>query len=131
MTDNLDTAAEELDADDELDVDEEADTETGELDDGLDDDDEGEDEGPDGNRADGGLSGQVLEFLARSIVDDPDSVVVDAERRNKSVSLELNVAPGDMGRVIGRRGRVAQAIRAVVRAAGAKEGVNVQVDIVD
>lgn len=121
MTDDLDTAVEEHDADDALDeeANDELDAETD------------EDEGPDGNRADGGLSGQVLEFLARSIVDDPDSVVVDAEQRNKSVSLELRVAPGDMGRVIGRRGRVAQAIRAVVRAAGAKEGVNAQVDIVD
>ena len=116
--DDLDTAVEEdLDeADDEFD----------------DDEDESEDDaGPDGNRAEGGLSGRVLEFLARSIVDDPDSVVVDAEQRSNSVSLELHVAPGDMGRVIGRRGRVAQAIRAVVRAAGAKEGVNAQVDIVD
>ena len=110
----------ELGDDDETDDDETDDDETGDTDDGS-----------DGNRAEGGLSAKVLEFLARSLVDDPDSVVVHAEQRNKSVSLELHVAPDDMGRVIGRRGRVAQAIRAVVRAAGAREGVNAQVDIVD
>ncbi|MDQ6910952.1 MAG: KH domain-containing protein [Actinomycetota bacterium] len=75
----------------------------------------------------------MLEYLARSIVDDPDAVVVEAEegRGRGSVSLRLHVAPDDMGRVIGRRGRVAQAIRTVVRAAGAREGVEADVDIVD
>ena len=120
MTDDLDTAVEQDELSDDADLEE------------SDDELAGEDDGDaDGNRVEGGLSRQVLEFLARSIVDDPDGVVVEADRNRNSVNLELHVAPGDMGRVIGRRGRVAQAIRAVVRAAGAREGVNAQVDIVD
>jgi predicted RNA-binding protein YlqC (UPF0109 family) len=85
----------------------------------------------DGNRIEGGVARAVLEYLARSIVDDAESVVVDVEQRRGSTMLRLHVAPADMGRVIGRRGRVAQAIRTVVRAAGASEGVNAEVDIVD
>ncbi|HEX2272769.1 MAG TPA: KH domain-containing protein [Acidimicrobiales bacterium] len=85
----------------------------------------------DGNRIEGGVARAVLEYLARSIVDDAESVVVDVEQRRGSMMLRLHVAPADMGRVIGRRGRVAQAIRTVVRAAGASEGVNAEVDIVD
>jgi predicted RNA-binding protein YlqC (UPF0109 family) len=85
----------------------------------------------DGNRIEGGVARAVLEYLARSIVDDAESVVVDVEQRRGSMLLRLHVAPADMGRVIGRRGRVAQAIRTVVRAAGASEGVNAEVDIVD
>jgi predicted RNA-binding protein YlqC (UPF0109 family) len=85
----------------------------------------------DGNRIEGGVARAVLEYLARSIVDDAESVVVDVEPRRGSMLLRLHVAPADMGRVIGRRGRVAQAIRTVVRAAGASEGVNAEVDIVD
>ena len=85
----------------------------------------------DGNRIEGGVARAVLEYLARSIVDDAESVVVDVEQRRGSTTLRLHVAPADMGRVIGRRGRVAQAIRTVVRAAGASEGVNAEVDIVD
>jgi len=61
----------------------------------------------------------------------PDAVVVETEERRNSVTLRLHVGPSDMGRVIGRRGRVAQAIRSVVRAAGAREGVEATVDIVD
>jgi hypothetical protein len=78
------------------------------------------------------MAREVLEFVAKSIVDDPDSVVIDMdEGRRGDLRLSLRVSPEDMGKVIGRRGRVAQAIRAVVRAAGAREGVEVAVDIVD
>ena len=94
----------------------------------VDDDDEQAD---DPNRVVGGLSKNVLLYLAKSIVEDPEAVVIEAEERRNSVTLRLHVAPSDMGRVIGRRGRVAQAIRSVVRAAGAKEGVEAIVDIVD
>ena len=84
------------------------------------------------NRVNGGMAKAVLEYLARNIVDDPDGVVVElGEGRRGDVRLALHVAPDDMGKVIGRRGRVAQAIRTVVRAAGAREGVEVTVDIVD
>jgi hypothetical protein len=78
------------------------------------------------------MARDVLEFVAKSIVDDPDSVEIDMdEGRRGDLRLSLRVSPDDMGKVIGRRGRVAQAIRAVVRAAGAREGVEVAVDIVD
>ena len=90
-----------------------------------------EEEGPDPNRIQGALSRSVLEYLAKAIVDDPESVVVETEEGRRNLTLRLHVAPGDMGRIIGRRGRVAQAIRTVVRAAGAREGVEAVVDIVD
>ena len=95
------------------------------------DDEFDDDEVDDANRVVGGLSRSVLTYLAKSIVEDPDAVVVDTEERRNSVTLRLHVAQSDMGRVIGRRGRVAQAIRSVVRAAGAREGVEATVDIVD
>jgi uncharacterized protein len=94
-------------------------------------DDEDEDDFDDANRIVGALPTNVLTYLAKSIVEDPEAVVVETEERRSSVMLRLHVAPGDMGRVIGRRGRVAQAIRSVVRAAGAREGVDASVDIVD
>jgi hypothetical protein len=100
-------------------------------DDDVDIDDEVDDEVDDANRVVGGLSRNVLTYLAKSIVEDPDAVVVETEERRNSVTLRLHVSPSDMGRVIGRRGRVAQAIRSVVRAAAAKEGVDATVDIVD
>ncbi len=97
-----------------------------EVDLGLDDDD---DDG--GNRIEGSVPRAVLEYLAKAIVDDPESVAVEVEEGRSNVSLRLNVSPDDMGRVIGRRGRTAQAIRTVVRAAAAREGMDVHVDIVD
>lgn len=81
--------------------------------------------------ADGGLSVGLLEYLARAMSDDPDAVVIRKEERRGSTVLRLHVAPPDMGRVIGRRGRTAQAIRALVSVAGAREGVQTAVDIVD
>jgi predicted RNA-binding protein YlqC (UPF0109 family) len=73
----------------------------------------------------------VLEHIVRGIVDDPDAVVVDAQEGRHRVRLEVQVGPGDLGRVIGRRGRTAQSIRTVVRAAAARDGVEVDVDFVD
>lgn len=84
-----------------------------------------------GNRALGALPRGVLEHIARSIVDDPDAVVVEVDESRQGVNLRLHVAPDDMGRIIGRRGRVAHAIRTLVRAAGASEGIDASVDIVD
>lgn len=79
-----------------------------------------------------GRAGAVLDYLARRIVDDPDGVSIEtSESRHGGVKLSLRVSGDDMGKVIGRRGRVAQAIRAVVRAAGARDDVDVTVDIVD
>jgi uncharacterized protein len=97
------------------------------------DDDLDDDEiGAEGNRIVGGLPKGVLEYVARNIVDDPDGVFVEtSERRAGEVELRLHVSPSDMGKVIGRRGRVAQALRQVVAAAGTKEGVRASLDIVD
>ncbi len=94
-------------------------------------DDEELDDGDDGNRVVGSVPRDVLEYLAKAIVDDAESVVVEVDEGRGSLSLRLNVSPDDMGRVIGRRGRTAQAIRTVVRAAAAREGTDVHVDIVD
>ena len=81
--------------------------------------------------AGGGVAQAVLEYVARHIVDDPDAIRIEVEERRRGIELHLNVAPDDMGKVIGRRGRVAQALRTVVRAAGAREGVEVNVAIED
>jgi predicted RNA-binding protein YlqC (UPF0109 family) len=96
------------------------------MSDATDTDAEQEDDAPGGDLAKG-----VLEYLAGAIVDEPGGVEVDVSPRRNGVELSLHVAPDDMGKIIGRRGRVAQAIRTVVRAAGAKEGIDAQVEIVD
>jgi uncharacterized protein len=83
------------------------------------------------NRLDGGAAKAVAEHVARSIVDDPDAVLVEVASDRAGVRLSLHVAPGDMGRIIGKRGRVAQALRSLVRAAAAKDGTDASVDIVD
>jgi predicted RNA-binding protein YlqC (UPF0109 family) len=85
----------------------------------------------DDEAASAGISRDVLDYVAKAIVDEPDAVEIEVEERRSGVELRLHVAPDDMGKIIGRRGRVAQAIRTVVRAAGAKEGVDASVDIVD
>jgi hypothetical protein len=90
-----------------------------------------EDEWDDHGQVDGGRAKAVLLYLARHLVDDPDAIVIDTGETRQGIKLSLRVAPDDMGKVIGRRGRVAQSIRSVVRAAGAKDGVDVIVDIVD
>ena len=73
----------------------------------------------------------VLTQVIRSIVDDPEAVsVAETEGRNR-LRLEVKVGPGDLGRVIGRRGRTAQSIRTLVRAAAVKDGREVDVDFVD
>jgi predicted RNA-binding protein YlqC (UPF0109 family) len=80
---------------------------------------------------DGGTPLSVLTYLAKSLSNDPDSVEIETEERRNGLRLNLHVAPEDMGRVIGRRGRTAQAIRTMVNVAGAKDGVQASVDIVD
>jgi uncharacterized protein len=81
--------------------------------------------------ANGGTPVAVLSYLAQSMADDPEAVVIRQEERRGSTVLRLHVAPRDMGRVIGRRGRTAQAIRTLVAAAAARDGVQVAVDIAD
>ena len=74
---------------------------------------------------------ELVEYVARSLVDDPDAVHVEETRDRDGIVLELHVAEDDMGKVIGRGGRTAKAIRTVVRAAATRQGVDVRVDIVD
>jgi predicted RNA-binding protein YlqC (UPF0109 family) len=73
----------------------------------------------------------VLTHVVRSIVDDADAVKVESSNARGRVRLEVRVGPGDLGRVIGRRGRTAQSIRTVVRAAATRDDVEVDVDFVD
>jgi uncharacterized protein len=74
----------------------------------------------------------VLTYLVKQLVDAPDDVTVnESDGRRGNVALEVRTGPGDMGRVIGRRGRTAQSIRTVVRAAAARDGVDVDVDFAD
>ena len=72
----------------------------------------------------------VLTHVVRSIVDDPDAVQVDEVDGRQRIKLEVKVGPGDLGRVIGRRGRTAQSIRVLVRAAAATDGHEVAVGFV-
>ena len=72
---------------------------------------------------------ELIKFIAESIVDEPSEVSVNRVENNNSITIELSVADDDMGKVIGKRGRIAKAIRTVVNAAAAKEGTNVKVDI--
>lgn len=72
---------------------------------------------------------QLVEIIAKSLVDNPDSVRVKEISGEQSITLELNVAPEDMGKVIGKQGRIAKAIRTVVKAAAIKENKRVVVEI--
>ena len=85
----------------------------------------------DASPARGSVPIAVLDYVARQIVDEPDKVRIEVEEGSAGVTLRLHVAPDDMGKVIGKRGRVAQSLRTLVRAAGAREGIGVSVDIVD
>ncbi len=72
----------------------------------------------------------LLEYLARQLVDLPDQVEVREVEGERSIILELRVAPEDMGKVIGRQGKTAQAIRTLVKAAGLRDGKRVMVEII-
>ena len=71
----------------------------------------------------------LIEYIARSLVDDPTEVRVIEKRDHAEIQLELEVAPEDMGRVIGRSGRVASAMRTLLRVAAVKNGVRATLDI--
>jgi predicted RNA-binding protein YlqC (UPF0109 family) len=73
----------------------------------------------------------VLTHIVRSIVDNPDDVVIEATPDRGRIRLDVRVAPGEMGRVIGRRGRTAQSVRTVVRAAATRDDVEVDIEFVD
>ena len=73
---------------------------------------------------------ELVEYLAKSLVDDPAQVKITEKTLNDTVILELTVAEGDMGKVIGKQGRIAKAIRTVVKAASAKSGKKYKVEII-
>ena len=74
---------------------------------------------------------ELVEVIAKALVDDPESVVVNEREEKKTTVLEVRVAESDMVKVIGKQGRIAKAIRSVVKAAAAKEDKKVIVDIMD
>jgi len=74
---------------------------------------------------------ELLAYLARELVDDPDSVRVDTEEREGALVLRLHVASDDIGKVIGRGGRIVRALRTVVRASAVREGRRVLIEIAE
>jgi uncharacterized protein len=75
--------------------------------------------------------GELLDYLARRLVDEPDAVRVEEIEENDALVLRLHVAPDDVGKVIGRQGRIARALRTLVRSGGAQEGRRIVLEIVD
>ncbi len=72
----------------------------------------------------------LVEVIAKALVDNPDEVLVTEKENGKTLTLELHVAPSDMGKVIGKQGRIAKAIRTVVKAAATEDNRKVDVDII-
>ena len=73
---------------------------------------------------------ELLEYIARALVDKPDAVWVEVDEADDEVTLTLGVDEGDMGRVIGRDGRIANAIRSLLRVMAARDGRHVELEIV-
>ena len=73
---------------------------------------------------------ELVEVIAKALLDDPDSVAVSERQDGRTTVIEVRVAESDMGKVIGKQGRIAKAIRSVVKAAAAKEDKKVVVDII-
>ncbi|MCY7302112.1 MAG: KH domain-containing protein [Thermoleophilia bacterium] len=74
---------------------------------------------------------ELLAWIARHLVDDPAAVVVESVERDDILILRLHVAPDDVGKVIGRQGRIARALRTIVRASGARDDRRVVLEIAD
>lgn len=74
---------------------------------------------------------ELLLYMAKNLVDDPDAVTVQETSDEEGIVLELHVAPGDMGKVIGRQGRIAKEIRTIVKTVAQRTGEKVSVEIVD
>jgi hypothetical protein len=77
------------------------------------------------------VSAELLEELARRLVDEPDAVRVESVEEDGELVLRLHVAPGDVGKVIGRQGRIVRALRTVVRASAGRSDRRVQLEVVD
>ncbi|MCH5281182.1 MAG: KH domain-containing protein [Lachnospiraceae bacterium] len=73
---------------------------------------------------------ELVEVIAKALVDNPDEVVVTEKEEGKHITIELHVAPTDMGKVIGKQGRIAKAIRSVVKAASLGDNKRVDVEII-
>ncbi len=73
---------------------------------------------------------ELVEVIAKALVDNPDEVVVTQKEEGKNITVELHVAASDMGKVIGKQGRIAKAIRSVVKAASSKDNKKVDVEII-
>ena len=73
---------------------------------------------------------ELVEVIAKALVDNPSEVVVSEKKDGRNIMIELHVAPSDMGKVIGKQGRIAEAIRSVVKAASTRENLKVDVEIV-
>ncbi len=73
---------------------------------------------------------ELVEVIAKSLVDHPEAVIVDEKQEGQQTVLELHVAEDDMGKVIGRQGRIAKALRTVVKAAATRENTKVTVEII-
>ena len=73
---------------------------------------------------------ELVEVMAKALVDNPDEVVVTEKGNGKNITIELHVVASDMGKVIGKQGRIAKAIRSVVKAASSKDNIKVDVEIV-
>ena len=73
---------------------------------------------------------ELVEVIAKALVDNPDEVLVTEKENGKNITVELHVAPSDMGKVIGKQGRIAKAIRSVVKAASSKDNTRVDVEII-
>jgi uncharacterized protein len=77
------------------------------------------------------LSSEIVEYLARRLVDEPEAVRVEEVERDGAIVLQLHVAKDDVGKVIGRQGRIARALRTVVRAAAARREQRVLLEIME
>ena len=73
---------------------------------------------------------ELVEVIAKALVDNPDEVVVTEKENGRNITVELHVAPSDMGKVIGKQGRIAKAIGSVVKAASSKDNKKVDVEII-
>jgi predicted RNA-binding protein YlqC (UPF0109 family) len=73
----------------------------------------------------------LLEYLAKSIVDDPQQVFVEEYRNGSTIQLDLQVGKADIGRVIGKHGRVANSLRAILKVVAARNGKQVTMDVMD
>ena len=74
---------------------------------------------------------ELVEVMAKALVENPDEVVVTEKTEGRSIVVELRVAPSDMGKVIGKQGRIAKSIRSIVKAASTRDNTRVDVEIVE